>query len=599
MNKSQPTTIEQLKALTLTDLERWAGRDILSRGQSYQRSGHVQNLTCTPQGKLMAQVRGSIRIYTTRVTLTAEGILTSKCTCPYDDTCKHAVAVVLEYLEQAKQTLKVHSTASSTLSVAAYLQSQTKEQLVELLEELAESHFPVAKVLQDRCTLVSAGPKEIIAAIKQKLTHIDDQTEWDEGVANVTYLKQRLETLLAMGYVNEAVGIGEELLSVGNRYVEANTEEYLHSEIADCMTLIFQALPRSSMSLVEQMLWVVDMELDDEYDLCGGAHTFWQGSFSTEDWSKAADALLKRLKNLSSKSKENYSATYQLDRLISYATKMLRQAGREAEIIPLYQQQWLGKTPRSYLNFVELLKEAGRTEEALSWISQGIAATEKTAAGIAKQLRDIFQEIQEQSDNWAQVTALIAEDFFNFPSPANFMKLQDSAKRINAWPAIRTAALHYLETGHLPLDSESWPLPPVAIKQSPRESASMKFPDLVTLIELAIAEKRPNDVMYWYTKMTVTPQRWLYKTLVEKVAKAVIATHPDEAISILKNIAEQLIASTTVPAYHEAATYLQPIRSSLLESGRLEEWRNYVQQLRQKNSRKHKLLAILDALESV
>jgi uncharacterized Zn finger protein len=596
MSKQQQTTIEQLQALTLTDLERWAGRDIVSRGQSYQRSGYVHNLICTPQGKLTAQVRGSIGIYTTQVTLIADGVLTSKCTCPYDDTCKHAVAVVLEYLE----TLKEHSKASPVLSVSAYLHSQTKEQLVALLEELVESHPSVTKVLQDRCTLAGAGPKKIIASIKKELTHIDKQLEWDDGFANVTHLKQRLENLLAMGYVDEAVGIGEELLSVGNRCVEASTEEeYQHSDFADCMTLIFQALPRSAMSLVEQMLWVVDMELADEYDLCEGADTFWQGSFATEDWSKAADALLKRLTHLSSKSKENYSAAYQFDRLISYATKMLRQASREAEIIPLYQQQWLGKTHRSYLNFVELLKEAGRIEEALQWIPQGIAATEKTAAGIAKQLRDIFQEIQEKSDNWAQVTALVAEDFFNFPSPANFMKLQDSAKRINAWPAIRTAALHYLETGNLPLDSENWPLPPVAIKKSPRQGASRKFPDMITLIELAIAEKRPNDVMYWYTKKKVTPNSGLYKTLAEKVATAVIATHPDEAISILKKIAEQLIASTTVPAYHEAATYLQPIRSSLLELGRQEEWRNYLQQLRQKNSRKHKLLAILDALQAV
>jgi uncharacterized Zn finger protein len=594
MSKQQQTTIEQLQALTPINLERWAGRDIVSRGQSYQRSGYVHNLICTPQGKLTAQVRGSIGIYTTQVTLIAKGVLTSKCTCPYDDTCKHAVAVVLEYLEQAKH----HSKASPAFSISAYLHSQTKEQLVALLEELVESHPSVTKVLQDRCTLTGAGPKEIIASIKKELTHIDQQLEWDAGVANVTHLKQRLENLLAMGYVDEAVGIGAELLSVGNRCMEARSEEEdQHFDIADCLTLLFQALPRSSLSLVEQMLWVVDMELDDQYDLCEGANTFWQGSFSTEDWSTAADALLKRLTPQSSQSMENYSIAYRFDRLISYATKMLRQAGREAEIIPLYQQQWLGKTSSSYLHFVELLKEAGRIEEALQWIPKGIAATEKTAAGIAGQLRNIFREIQEKSNNWVQVTALIAEDFFNWPSLETFMKLQDSAKRTNAWPAIRTAALYYLETGNLPVDSKTWPLPPAVLKMAPRDSVSGKFPDMVTLIKLAIAEKRPNDVMYWYTRITVAPNRWLSKTLAEQVAKAVIATHPDEAIAILKKIAEQLIASTTVPAYHEAATYLQPIRSSLLELGRQEEWRNYVQQLRQKNSRKYKLLAVLDTLE--
>ena len=87
--------------LTWEDLEEWAGNVIVGRGRPYQRNGAVENLGRTEGGTLAAWVRGTRR-YATRVRLTERNGLESACTCPYWDTCKHAVAVVLEYLERLK-----------------------------------------------------------------------------------------------------------------------------------------------------------------------------------------------------------------------------------------------------------------------------------------------------------------------------------------------------------------------------------------------------------------------------------------------------------------------------------------------------------------
>ncbi len=97
--------IEFLKNLSWDDLRKWAGSKIVSRGQSYQKSGQVEDLAFTPDGALIAWVLGTHR-YATLVDV-QRGKLVSDCNCPYDDTCKHAVAVVLEGLEYLKKKKQI------------------------------------------------------------------------------------------------------------------------------------------------------------------------------------------------------------------------------------------------------------------------------------------------------------------------------------------------------------------------------------------------------------------------------------------------------------------------------------------------------------
>jgi uncharacterized Zn finger protein len=99
------TTIDLFAQLSWDDLEQWAGSRVLSRGQSYQRSHRVQELAQTEGGELVAWVQGEKR-YATLVDFKG-GELISTCTCPYGGVCKHAVAVVIEYLECLKKNMEV------------------------------------------------------------------------------------------------------------------------------------------------------------------------------------------------------------------------------------------------------------------------------------------------------------------------------------------------------------------------------------------------------------------------------------------------------------------------------------------------------------
>ena len=134
-----------LKQLTWDDLEQWAGSRVLSRGQSYQRSHRVKELVQTQTGALIAWVHGGQR-YATEVDF-EHGELISVCTCPYGNNCKHAVAVVLEYLDCLKKNLEIPQITGQDKRIAL-LQGMDEEDWEDEDEEgeLDTAHLVSKKV---------------------------------------------------------------------------------------------------------------------------------------------------------------------------------------------------------------------------------------------------------------------------------------------------------------------------------------------------------------------------------------------------------------------------------------------------------------------
>ncbi len=87
-------------ALTWDDLTEWAGTRSVERGKTYRNTKKVSKLARTADGGLLADVRGTFG-YVAHATL-KNGVLHSECTCPVGQQCKHAVAVILTYLDALK-----------------------------------------------------------------------------------------------------------------------------------------------------------------------------------------------------------------------------------------------------------------------------------------------------------------------------------------------------------------------------------------------------------------------------------------------------------------------------------------------------------------
>ena len=625
--------------LTWKDLEDWAGTTIVGRGRTYQRNSSVSDLGITPEGALIAYVLGSAR-YVTQVAI-QDGDLTSECTCPYWTNCKHAVAVVLEYLMCLKNDVAVPEISQTdarldmlqetettgeeywnpelgmwtdveeqpkaaqqqnTGPLLAYLKKQTKAQLVELLDELTKAFPDVREFLEDRRNVRSGNADTLLKAIRKEIADIREEPDWDEyereyQPVSFNRLKTYLQALLLAGHADEAIPLGKELIDAVNFALETyDIEGDIIDEVAACMEIVIQALPASSLSSYEKLAWAVDMDLGDSYELCYDAlENIWNNANKKSDWHALADELQKRLNAIRSDNDLRRQVT-------GWLIAALEQTGREDEIIPLRERE--AEITGEYTQLIDLLIGEKHYEEAKNWCQKAITNTDPNHLGNISDIEDRLRTIQEKTGDYLSAAAFYADDFFSNPSLHTFQELCKSAQKAKVRPAVEAWARYFLETGHLPRTkgrkrkgepNDKWPLPKTEFEKDIHPS---EVPMIHLLIELAIAEKKPTEVLKWYDiKPSTIGYSWGYMyTSSLDVAQAIKEKYPDRAIAIWKELAESEISRVEVSGYQKAGTYLREVRDTLKRLNREKEWEAYLSELRNENKRRPRCLEVLDGL---
>ncbi|HEY3230523.1 MAG TPA: SWIM zinc finger family protein [Roseiflexaceae bacterium] len=620
--------------VALQRIRAWVGETIFKRGQDYQLRGRVRALAATSSGGLVAWVQGRAR-YATSLTLGAQD-LTARCTCPYGGTCKHAVAVALAYLERSEQApplsvvapddprlvlLEQMATAATLvatppsipaeppgdLALRAFLSGLAQPELVELLLEQARRLPELRDALEVRQMLASDDADELEASVLARIVEAGAPSGWGERWHEAGHppdygpVYEGLQQLLDRGHADAVVRLGEELLETGIRQVEQTHDDgETGAAVGSCLTLVFHALPRSSLAPHEQLQWAIDALLRDTYDLCHGAQEVLEQPFPPAAWSIVADELLNRLEDEPvSAERDSFTRNYRRRRLADLAIVALEEAGRDEEIIALCERE--AAKSGSYQRLVERLLAAGRETEAEHWALQGIPATERQYPGSASQLREVVCTLRAQVGDWAMVAALRAEAFFDRPTLQMLQTLEQAAEQAQVRPAVRAAALHYLATGEMPRREEhivdgtvipAWPLPDTGLPRA-EQRYPLQFPQLGLLIELAASEGRPAEVLRWYDRRS--PGR-LFHINDDMVADTVAQDYPDRAAQIWQQLAEAHIAQTSPAAYQEAALFLRKLRRVWARQGQEAAWRAYVVELRAANRRKRRLVEVLDAL---
>ena len=625
--------------LTWEDLEDWAGTTIVGRGRTYQRNSSVSDLGFTPEGTLIAYVLGSAR-YVTQVAI-QDGDLTSECTCPYWTNCKHAVAVVLEYLMCLKNDVAVpeilqtdarldtlqetETTAEeywnpelgmsadveeqleveqqqNTGSLLAYLKKQTNAQLIELLNELTKAFPDVREFLEDRRKVRSGNASTLLKAIRKEIADIREEPDWDEyereyQPVSFNRLKTYLQALLLAGQADEAIPLGKELINAVNFALETyDIEGDIIDEVPACMEFVIQALPASSLSSYEKLAWAVDMDLGDSYELCYDVlENIWNNANKKSDWHALADELQKRLNAIRSDNDLRRQVT-------GWLIAALEQTGREDEIIPLRERE--AEITGEYTQLIDLLIGEKHYEEAKNWCQKAITNTDPNHLGNISDIEDRLRTIQEKTGDYLSAAAFYADDFFSNPSLHTFQELCKSAQKAKVGPAVEAWARYFLETGHLPRTkgrkrkgepNDKWPLPKTEFEKDIHPS---EVPMIHLLIELAIAEKKPTEVLKWYDiKPSTIGYSWGYMyTSSLDVAQAIKEKYPDRAIAIWKELAESEISRVEVSGYQKAGTYLREVRDTLKRLNREKEWEAYLSELRNENKRRPRCLEVLDGL---
>jgi uncharacterized Zn finger protein len=627
-----PTHQRMIESISWDDLVIWAGSKVASRGREYQREGRVKDLAVTDDGGLVASVAGSRR-YSVQVRMDADGILESRCSCPYELDCKHGVATVLEYLSRAGQGRPVPRAApgdkrltwtdSDELDdegweggsdysskpalpgefleqVATLLKEKTQAELVDVILGFAEAYPEVASALQDTVQLRTGDVASLTARLRREIREVSSRPGWQGGWDNEGYtpdysgIRGRLETLLASGHADAVLSLGQELIGSGSDQVESSEDEgETAMEVSRCIAVLPRALVASSLPEAERLLWALDAVIDDPFDLCDDLSGYLMEEHPAAAWGVVADTLLKRLGTGNFRA-GNFDRDSQRDRISDWTIHALERAGRGEEIVPLCESE-TGKTA-SYNRLVDRLIALERYADAERWIRTGVEATRKNWPGKASRLQEALLTIKARQQDWPAVAALHVEDFVHGPSARAFTNCKDAAERLDAWTSIRPILLEYLAGGRLPWKQSGWPLP-VPVRDAPKPERRDTLPRVSILIEIAIQEKNPEDVLRWYDRCS--RGRFVgHGSLDDDVATAVAAQAPDRAVAIWKAMAEREISRVTPSAYHEAAGYLRKAAKVMLREKKAADWNRYLATLRTEHLRKKRLLEILDTLSA-
>lgn len=514
-DKSKGSQKDGWGALSWDDLTEWAGSRSVSRGRAYQRQGRVSDLAISEDGWLLASVTGGEH-YAVTVWCDPErkngGALYSRCTCPVSaDGCKHAVALVAEYLELLGKGAEVPAAEReddrwATLSgddpedddnddeaddletnsddfeekhlplrlqpsgsgnrarqtgddkIREHINAKSREELAALVWSLTERFPELREEFRDRIALGEGDVDRLVAQARKELKRVASESGWrnrwtGEGhTPDYSRLKHRLERLVELGHPDAVVRLGPEIIALGMEQIgQSNDEGETAEALGECMPVIFQAVAASTLPPARKLLFAIDADLMDDYSVVDeAASQVLEMPIEPTTWSEVADLLAQR-SNTPVKEGEPYYRKYQHERIAEWLIRALERAGRETEVLEVCKRE--ARATDSYECLVKLLLEKKQYDEAERWAAEGIEKTASKLPGIASSLGKLLGEAARLRRQWKIVAAHAAWEFFERPGRENFNELMTAAKKADCQESVRVFALGFLETGVSPFFS--------------------------------------------------------------------------------------------------------------------------------------------------
>ncbi|MDO8871950.1 MAG: SWIM zinc finger family protein [Methanoregula sp.] len=631
----------------------WAGTKNLSLGRQYQTEGRVHELARSKNGAIVAFVNGTEQ-YTTVVYF--EKGMKSICTCPVGSCCKHAVAVILEYLarvddnrpipdlaandsrvslipdgakgipessqsgtgpyhlQNLRSLAKEKTTEKSQITVRDYLSGLTREDLISLIEYLMSEYPQSSHELTDIKSITESGIGPELLALLSDIYQISSEVAYgslyddDSHIPDYYPVVERMTLLLERGYPDAVIDAGGILIKRCTVQLEQSDDMdgLTADEIEPCMDLVFQALECSSRPDHERMVFVIQVKLDDEYGICDHKSLdFLKKDYPASEWGLVADRLLQQLGEVKIKteSEEFYSAFHR-DHLVGWIVTALDHAGREKEADELCVTEV--ERTENYERLIRRLIQNGKREEAGTWILRGITATIKSLPGIAVQLRTLQREIWENEGDHFHVAGVRAEEFLCNPSCQAYCDLKLSSEKIGVWDTVRVPVMQYLKDGTFPiqvLDDKT--KSPLIFGALPRvgltDMKSFKIPTgpfLKILIDIAIEEQQPDEVILWYDRILKLPGgSGMNYHSEDKFADVVAEKYPDRALIIWKEKVEKFMDVENSKFYEFSIIYINKIRSLMKSHGMNAAWGKYLAKIQKEHAGKKRFIKLLMDIE--
>ncbi|MFH0821299.1 MAG: hypothetical protein V2B18_01000, partial [Pseudomonadota bacterium] len=425
----------------------------------------------------------------------------------------------------------------------------SRDELIEFVIGLIREYPKIGRKIEEEEDLKAGHVTEITESIRSEIESVASESAWRndwsdwEDAPDYSGVLERLRSLLDSGHADAVVDLGRDLWRLGNEQVGSSDDEgEVASRIAECMSVVLQAVMRSSMSNRDKILWTIDTRRSDEYGLLDDMETELAKLTEREAWSEAADTLLGRLDaGKGDRKSEDLLTTHRREGTMNWAIDALERSERREEIIPLLERE--APITSCYGTLVERLLSAERRDEAKAVAMKGFNKIVENAPGLAWALEAKLLKMAEQDKDLPLAASYRSLEFFDRPSMDSYKDLMPAAEAAGCRPAVRDAAIRFLETGIRPdlkqsrvqrdttaETEDTWPLPFTEITAASTKHTRCAYSEISTLIRIAIFEKDTEDVIRRYDLAKNT--KFFDRSIHDEVAAAVKKSHPDLALGI-------------------------------------------------------------------
>jgi hypothetical protein len=242
-----------------------------------------------------------------------------------------------------------------------------------------------------------------------------------------------------------------------------------------------------------------------------------------------------------------------------------------------------------YVEIVELLADAGRTDEALAWAERGIAAFPD---GTDVRLRVVAARELHRVGRDDEAVGVVWAEFEDRPTSKSYELLHRHATAAAVWPEWRTRALELMRQSEARARSARSTAATSSSRKGPitwkPPRGYDEHPESSELVNVFLWENDTEAAWAQAKAGGCSPRLWM------QLAELRQDEHPTDAIPIYQEEVERSIGAKDNRGYREAVGTMTRVRKLMQRAGQDGEFPAYAAQVRAVHKAKRNLMKLFD-----
>lgn len=586
--KSEDVDQELAQAIDRESLRRIAGVRAYERGVGYFEGGRVGPLAAV-DGAIEAEVSGN-DVYRSRLWLAGKQ-LDYSCTCPVGADgafCKHVVAVGLACLTPARGVASPAKPrrAVPKVDVRSHLETRSKEQLINLLLEQAETHeslrqrlFMDAASRPGRRVNLATFHKAIDSATSARgFISYGEIHGYARGIDEVT---DSIERLLKNGDASAVIDLTEYALAAVERAMASvdDSDGTMGGILERLQAIHHAACVKAKPDQESLARRLFDWELRTDWDTFFGAAKTYADIFGEaglrvyRERAKAAWSRVPALKPGDARSTASFAKRF---RITSIMEALATEAGDLDALVAVKARDL--SIPYSFLQIAEIYRAAKQRDLALEWAERGLRAFKGEQQD--SRLREFLANEYHARARHDEAMALVWSAFTESPDLDWYRKLKTHAERSSQWDAWRNKALAHLRQLATPAR------PPPSARS--RWAFNVGHVDRSTLVRIFLWEKDIDAAWAEAQAGGCSDALWM------ELAALRETEHPSEVLPIYQQQVERAVSGKSNQAYRDAVALLRKVRKMMVAMDNEKEFPRYLESVRAVHKAKRNFMKLID-----